>query len=192
MSPDAYNPLAIENLGKSLTEAFLEQPLQALPTHTFKGAGIYGLYYLPTEDSHQFYQREARGKVPIYVGKALSKSIKNSLFKRLEEHGKSIEAAHTSLRVDNFQCRFLIVDDVWIPLGEQLLINKFKPLWNKRIRGFGNKTLGGKRLDQKPSNWDLLHPGRQRTTNPDNAAALAELEVALAKYLATLPTEDNE
>ena len=187
MSPEPYNPLAIENLGKSLTEAFLDQPLQALPAHPFKGAGIYGLYYLPTQDSHLFYQREAREKVPIYVGKALSKGVKTSLFQRLGEHRKSIEAAHTSLGVDDFQCRFLIVDDVWVPLGEQLLISKFKPLWNKKIRGFGNKTLGGKRLDQKPSDWDLLHPGRQRTTNPNNAAALAKLEEQLKKHLDSLP-----
>ena len=183
MSLEAYNPLDIVNLGKSLTDAFLARPLQALPTADFQGSGLYGLYYLPTADAHKFYKREAGGDVPIYIGKAMTKGSKNSLFKRLNEHRKSIQAANTSLKAEDFQCRILLVDDVWVPLGEQLLINKFKPLWNKKIRGFGNKTLGGERLTQKPSNWDLLHPGRQRTTNTKNEAALIELEEKLQKHL---------
>lgn len=190
MSPESYNPLDIPNLGKSLTDAFLARPLQPLPTHTFKGAGIYGLYYLPTDEhGHAMYKREARGKVPIYVGKAMSAGATNTLYQRLGDHRKSIEAA-PSLRVEDFHCRYLIVDDVWIPLGEQLLIDKFNPIWNKHIRGFGNKTLGDKRENQKPADWDLLHPGRQRSTNPEKEAALMKLEAKLKKYLDSL-TDDE-
>lgn len=190
MSPDAYNPLAIPNLGKSLTEAFLERPLGPLPTHTFKGAGIYGLYYLPAGVHYPFYKREVRGKAPIYVGKAGSQDSNNSLFTRLGNHRKSIEEA-PNLNVEDFQCRYLIVDDVWIPLGEQLLIDKFKPIWNKLIRGFGNKTLGVERESQKSSDWDLLHPGRQRSTNPTNAANLAKLIAKLNKHLETLSDDED-
>lgn len=46
--------------------------------------------------------------------------------------------ATQSLKVKDFQCRFLIVDDIWIPLGESLLIAKFAPIWNTLIDGFGN------------------------------------------------------
>lgn len=190
MSPDLYNPLAIDNLGKSLTEAFLERPLQPLPTHTFNGSGIYGIYYLPSANGHELYRREARGKAPIYIGKATTQSATNSLYQRLSDHRKSIEAAHTSLRVEDFQCRYLLVEDVWTPLGEQLLIDKFNPIWNKKIRGFGNKSLGKERVSQIPSPWDLLHPGRQRSTNPGKENALAELKAALNKYLDTLGDEN--
>ena len=188
MSPESYNPLDIPNLGKSLTDAFLSRSLGPLPTHNFKGAGIYGIYYLPAEGGHELYRREARGKVPIYVGKAMSLGASNTLFLRLRDHRKSIEAA-PSLRVVDFQCRYLIVDDIWIPLGEQLLIDKFNPIWNRKVRGFGNKALGGERLTQKQSDWDLLHPGRQRSTNADNASALIKLEAALKKYLETISDE---
>jgi hypothetical protein len=190
MDLEAYNPLDIPNLGKSLTEAFLARPLQPLPTHTFKGAGIYGLYYLaPEGEGHELYRREMRGSVPIYVGKAMSAGSPNTLYQRLGDHRKSIEAAPT-LRIEDFQCRFLLVDDVWIPLGEQLLIDKFNPLWNKKIKGFGNKTLGDKRESQKPAPWDLIHPGRQRSTNPTTEAEREKLLAALKKYLDSLSDED--
>jgi hypothetical protein len=38
------------------------------------------------------------------------------LYKRLKEHRNSIEAAE-NLNIDDFYCRFLVVDDIWIPLG---------------------------------------------------------------------------
>ncbi len=125
----------------------------------------------------------------FYVGKADPKKFGNSLFSRLGQHRKSI-AASSNLNVEDFQCRYIIVDDVWIPFGEQLLIDMFKPIWNEQIRGFGSNPLGKERITQTPSNWDLLHPGRQRSTNPTNAAALAVLEVKLKKYLEALGDEN--
>jgi hypothetical protein len=54
----------------------------------------------------------------------------------------------------------MIVDDIWIPLGESLLIAKFDPLWNKLIDGFGNHDPGkGRHAGLRPR-WDVLHPGR--------------------------------
>jgi hypothetical protein len=37
---------------------------------------------------------------------------------------------------------------VWIPLGENVLIEKFQSLRNRVIDGFGNKTPGKRRADQ--------------------------------------------
>jgi hypothetical protein len=59
-----------------------------------------------------------------------------------------------------FYCRFLVVDDIWIPLGESLLIEKTKPLWNVIVDGFGNHDPGKGRYNQQMSAWDTLHPGR--------------------------------
>jgi hypothetical protein len=58
-------------------------------------------------------------------------------------------------------CRFLPVDDIWIPLGESLLIEKTKPLWNIVVDGFGNHDPGSGRYNQQISAWDTIHPGRQ-------------------------------
>lgn len=93
---------------------------------------------------------------PIYVGKAVpsggrkgkvdpeASSKGNQLFKSLEEHRKSIVAA-TNLNIADFWCRHLVVDDIWIPLGESLLIQRFQPIWNSVVDGFGNHDPGAGR-----------------------------------------------
>jgi hypothetical protein len=60
----------------------------------------------------------------------------------------------------DFYCRYLVVDDIWIPLGESLIIQHFRPLWNVVVEGFGNHDPGkGRHAGKRPS-WDILHPGR--------------------------------
>jgi hypothetical protein len=83
----------------------------------------------------------------------------NALFKRLKEHSTSISEAK-NLDINDFSCRFLVCDDIWIPLGESLLIEQFKPVWNVLIEGFGIHTPGKGRKKQGKSKWDTLHPGR--------------------------------
>ena len=41
-----------------------------------------------------------------------------------------------------------------------MLIESFKPVWNRAIDGFGNKDPGRRRKTQIRSPWDVLHPGR--------------------------------
>jgi hypothetical protein len=86
-------------------------------------------------------------------------ALGHSLFNRLSDHADSIIQA-SNLEIDDFQCRYLVVDDIWIPLGESMLIDRFKPLWNVLIDGFGNHDPGAGRYQQKKSPWDALHPGR--------------------------------
>jgi Eco29kI restriction endonuclease len=172
-----YNPLEKENLGKSVAEALLHRgavPLAELAP--FHGAGIYALYY---QGSFAPYSKLAKinrtqgATVPIYVGKAIpaggrkgggslaeisSQKPTKSLFKRLAEHAESIGS--TDLKVDDFSCRYLVVDDIWIPLGESLLITRFSPLWNLLLDGFGNHDPGAGRYNGLIPKWDVLHPGR--------------------------------
>ena len=103
--------------------------------------------------------------------------------KRLSEHSKSIDQAN-NLDLKDFACRFLVVEDIWIPLAESLLISKFSPLWNKKIDGFGNHDPGKGRYAQRRSQWDTLHPGRNwaerlapSDTNSDT------IEQTLGKYI---------
>ena len=83
------------------------------------------------------------------------------LWERLTQHAKSIELA-TNLRISDFQCRYMLVDEVWVALGEARLVAWFRPLWNVLIEGFGSKVEGVGRAGTALSVWDILHPGRKR------------------------------
>lgn len=168
-----FNPLDKTNLGESVAEAMLSQPVGALPPEAFIGAGIYALYYsgdFPTYAELTSRNVNDRFEQPIYVGKAVPAGARKGglglgadpgqvLFKRLCEHASSIEHA-SNIDLGDFHCRFLVVDDIWIPLAESLLIEMFRPLWNRSIDGFGNHDPGKGRYNQQKSPWDILHPGR--------------------------------
>ncbi|MCB1236859.1 MAG: Eco29kI family restriction endonuclease [Verrucomicrobiae bacterium] len=168
-----FNPLDKRNLGESVVEALLERPPSSLANvPAFRGAGIYAIYYAGDYPAYQTLARENRSepKTPIYVGKAIPKGARKgaalnftdrsrALSKRLQEHEASIRAV-SSLRIEDFLYRKLIVDDVWIALGEALVIEKFQPLWNVAVDGFGNHDPGAGRYGGKRPLWDELHPGR--------------------------------
>jgi hypothetical protein len=146
------------------------------PEKLFDGAGIYAIYYFG--DFRPYSLIAAKNKTsnplqPIYVGKAVPPGARkggfglgaapgSALFRRLGEHARSISETR-NLRVEHFSCRFLVSDDIWIPLGESLLIEQFRPLWNILIEGFGIHTPG-KNRPQQTSKWDTLHPGRKLTS----------------------------
>lgn len=173
MEFEPYNPLDERNLGASVAEALLERTaikLDELPA--FQGAGIYAIYYVGDFPAYEgIAQRNMEGKFewPIYIGKAVPSGARKGgraigvvgadLWKRLREHRASIEAA-TNLRVEDFFCRVLVVTDIWIPLGESLLISKFAPVWNSILDGFGNHTPGKGRFQGMRPRWDVVHPGR--------------------------------
>lgn len=167
-----FNPLDKKNLGASVAEAMLSSrvhPLGSLPE--FKGAGIYALYYSGTFSPYaEIARRNKRAKTaPIYVGKAVPAGARKGggagavggkpLFNRLSEHADSIRSVE-SLDIEDFTCRFLVVDDIWIPLGESLLIARYSPVWNSLIDGFGNHDPGSGRYNGMRPRWDVLHPGR--------------------------------
>ncbi len=170
-----YNPLDKLNLAISVRDALLEQPIHPLPPkEIFNGAGIYAIYYTGTFPPYKVISEGNRNKLfktPIYVGKAVPAGARKGglnldpnivgsmLHKRLSEHAESIKSA-SNLDIKDFSCRFLTVDDIWIPLGETLLIETYSPLWNVVVDGFGNHDPGSGRHKQKRSSWDVIHPGR--------------------------------
>jgi hypothetical protein len=176
MSSDAtpYNPLDKVNLGASVAEALLgRKPRRLTDLPAFKGAGLYAIYYrgnLPVYARLSALNQGDDPQAPIYVGKAVpegarkggvgrSSGTTTALYRRLAEHADSIQASPT-LKLDDFVCRSLVVDDIWIPLGEALLIAKFSPVWNTSIDGFGNHDPGRGRYQGMRPRWDVLHPGR--------------------------------
>lgn len=168
-----YNPLDKLNLAKSVAEALLDKNVDSLGTlPNFDGAGIYAIYYNGSCKPYQVLAaRNAKAaNWPLYIGKAIpsggrkgaalfSEITGRHLFNRLKDHADSVRAAN-NLNIEDFQCRYLAIDDIWIPLGETLLIAHFKPVWNLYLEGFGNHDPGAGRYQGLRPMWDVLHPGR--------------------------------
>lgn len=172
-APQPFNPLDKKNLGESVAEAMIEGPIHRLPPERFVGAGIYAIYYVGDFEPYRELSdrnREGRFERPIYVGKAVPPGARKGGFglgeepgevlsNRLKQHYQSVRAAE-NLNENDFFCRYLVVEDIWIPLAESLLIEKFQPVWNRILDGFGNHAPGGGREEQKRSSWDEVHRGR--------------------------------
>jgi len=82
------------------------------------------------------------------------------------------------LELAEFKCRYLVVDDIWVSLAEYLLIEKYSPIWNTVIEGFGIHDPGSGRKGQKKSAWDVLHPGRT-FASPLSHSKLTRAEIEL-------------
>lgn len=169
-----FNPLDRVNLARSVEHALLAEPLSALPpTGPFPGAGLYALYYLGSFPAYAPIVPPARapGELPIYVGRAIPRGARAGaegllptttepvLYKRLCEHVSSLRAVE-NLRVEDFRCRYLVVDDIWVPLAEALMIQHYQPVWNGAVQGFGNHDPGKGRREGARPDWDEVHPGR--------------------------------
>jgi hypothetical protein len=169
-----FNPLDRKNLGASVAEALLEkEPVLLGQIEHFTGAGVYAIYYsgtFPCYEPLAEANSDRRLQLPIYVGKAIPEGARKGgvglgddpgyvLRNRLRQHARSVEQAE-NLNLGDFHCRYLVVEDIWIPLGESLLIAKFSPIWNMLIDGYGNHDPGKGRYNQLRSRWDVLHPGR--------------------------------
>ena len=170
-----YNPLDKINLAKSIEIELLGRPGTPLAeTGPITGAGVYVLYYsgpFPAYAAIASASKDGANAPPIYVGKAIPKGGRKgglsrevsasgkALADRLRQHAASISEA-SNLDLAHFSVRHLVLDDIWIPLGENMLIETFKPVWNVALDGFGNKDPGKRRATQYKSPWDVVHPGR--------------------------------
>jgi hypothetical protein len=196
-----YNPLDRTNLGNSVADALLSRDLTPLGhIEHFEGAGIYAIYYTGKFSPYRKIAVQStlnKNFPPIYVGKAVPAGARKGrhgldgasgsvLFKRLREHAENIKYAE-NLDLNDFQCRFLVVDDFWIPLGESLLIARFSPVWNNLVDGFGNHDPGSGRYNQLRSRWDTLHPGRPWALKcRERGENVAQIEREIIAYLNTL------
>jgi len=199
-----FNPLDKRNLGESVARALLETKVQPLPPEPFVGAGVYALYYTGSFSAYSQLVENNKGRhclYPIYVGKAVPAGTRKgvigleveksqSMCKRLNEHAESIRATQ-NLDLKDFLCRFLVVDDIWIPLAESMMINRFRPVWNLVLDGFGNHDPGKGRYNGMMPHWDCLHSGRPWAERLRPCASTSEqlherVEIYLREYFAVM------
>ena len=184
----SYNPLSLDELGRNAVRALMGYPTDALPpSEAFEGAGVYTLHY---EGSYRAYAD--LGDEPIYVGKAdppgrrqgrptASRPV-TTLYQRLVHHARSIDATE-NLSLADFSSRWLVLDPVWVGLTEQVLIAEYQPIWNVVVDGFGNNDPGRGRRNQRRSQWDTLHPGREWASHlQDRGEPDAEIIAAVAAH----------
>jgi hypothetical protein len=202
MSDTPYNPLEKANLARSIQmELLVREPIPLSEIDAVKGAGIYVLYYTGSFAPYASIAKANKGgkcDLPIYIGKAIPKggrkggigadaSKGRAMSDRLGQHFRSIDECE-NLDANAFIVRCLMVDDIWIPLGENMLIEQFKPIWNRAIDGFGNKDPGRRRATQYKSPWDVLHPGRKFAEKLADSELTSDfLTERVADYLAGRP-----
>jgi Eco29kI restriction endonuclease len=166
---DHFNPFP-KAIAKLLIKEFEKRPLLSLPPESTQViCGVYGLYYFGNNKAYR--NLTLKDTTPIYVGKAVapggrkgggdaSKAKGNFVIKRLKEHSISILGTKT-LSLKDFKCRWLSVEPNFVGSAESILIDHYKPIWNRLIPGFGIHTPGSGRAKQACSDWDSLHPGRK-------------------------------
>jgi hypothetical protein len=180
----------------------------------FAGAGLYTIYYKGALPLYREIAPPARalGDIPIYVGRAQPRGSRRGiveslnattsqavLYDRLRQHAASIERVEgyfrsqkvEGLRLEDFACRHLVADEIWVPLGEALLIAHYRPVWNVVVDGFGNHAPGGGREGQRRSPWDEIHPGRDWAFRLAPARQSAdEIEQLVRAHLAVVQEPD--
>lgn len=203
----AFNPLDRVELGRSVGRALLLSPCVPLPPERFEGSGIYAIYY---EGDFDLYRPVALSgcEWPIYVGRAMPAGGRKGLIGldasggyklhgRLRQHANSIKATK-NLDETMFRCRYLVVDDIWIPLAERLLIGHYRPLWNGVVDGFGGHAPGGEpggttsRGGQQKSPWDTLHPGRAFAEKRPDRMSKREITARIKAHLNEHPPQAGE
>jgi len=165
-----FDPASPTLVGRFVALALVAQPrhsLDAIPQ--FYGSGIYAFYY---NGPFKPYGPISNTETPIYVGTA-APAVPNArdafeqgprLSERITYHSKNIAKATSTLTLNDFEFRSLVVQSGWERQAESYLIHLFKPIWNKEVRilsGFGKHGDSAAMRQHGRSPWDTLHPARQ-------------------------------
>lgn len=194
-----FDPSNPEIAGRIIGITMIAQPRKPLANiERFYGSGVYALYY---NGDFPAYDRISRREHPIYVGKAdpATPSSKTALEQgarlanRLNDHRKSILKAASTLRIEDFEYRALVVQTGWQTAAENYLIHLFKPIWNYEINiayGLGKHGDDPDTRANQRSPWDTMHPGRDwasRDPNMKDARSQARITEDIARHLDNYP-----
>lgn len=191
---DPSNPKVV---GRFVALAMVAQdrhPLSQIPR--FYGSGVYAIYYTGPFPA---YRPISRTETPIYVGQA-SPSVSNArtpieqgakLCGRLSDHRKNIGKAASTLDLNDFEFRSLVVQSGWETAAEDYLIHLFRPIWNSEtniLYGLGKHGDSATTRANKRSPWDTLHPGRSwAAASTEDAKTLGQINADLVRHFATHP-----
>ncbi len=165
-----FDPSNPKIIGRFVSLALVAQSRHSLgDIGQFYGSGVYAIYYT---GPYHAYLPISKSETPIYVGQA-APAIPSArtpmeqgakLCKRLAEHAKNIAKANTTLSLDDFEFRSLVVQSGWESAAEDYLIHLFRPIWNSEtdiLYGLGKHGDAATTRANKRSPWDTLHPGRK-------------------------------
>jgi hypothetical protein len=158
----------------------------------FYCSGVYAIYYtgplLP-------YAPIAGSETPIYVGKADPDKVSvdpieqgTRIYNRLEEHLDNIKLV--GLDPTHFEYRYLPLGDGSQVSVEKVLIEFFRPVWNKGggcLSGFGKHGDSASTRANKRSPWDVLHPGRSWTEKSEQKRSHNEVLSDVAEHFTIHP-----
>lgn len=164
----------------------------------FYGSGVYAIYY---NGHYPAYTSISRREHPIYVGKAdpanpastTAMEQGDRLSNRLNEHRKNIAKASTTLRLEDFEYRAIVVQTGWQTSAEDYLIHLFKPIWNSEMNicyGFGKHGDDPATRANLRSPWDTLHPGREwahRDPSMKDARMTERITADIVQHLTKYP-----
>lgn len=205
---EPFDPLDVQHIGVTLAVELLEQQFCELPPAKFSGAGVYAIYYVGDHPAYAVIVNRDGGcggfRYPIYIGSAVRENAKQGfnprptsaarMWQRLNHHSESIcevvdSGLDRHLRIEDFRCRYLVLNDAYITLAESVLIATFRPAWNGM--GFGSKVVGVQRTGQAPSLWDSLHPGRggRPAGNAERRLLAADKIAVSAEKLGSAPQD---
>lgn len=186
---DPSNPKVV---GRFVALALVAQeryPLSDIPK--FYGSGVYAIYY---NGGFPEYQPIIGTETPIYVGQAAPK-VSNArtameqgskLCTRLNDHRKNIGKAASTLLINDFEFRSLVVQSGWETAAEDYLIHLFRPIWNSEtniLYGLGKHGDSATMRANKRSPWDTLHPGRAwATATTEDAKSVVEIHSRLIEH----------
>jgi hypothetical protein len=164
-----FDPSSPRTIGRFISIAMIAQERVPLAgVKTFYGSGIYAIYY---KGGYGLYEPLSKTETPIYVGKAdPATSVAEDpreqecrLARRLGDHSKNISRAESTLDINDFECRWLVVSSGWEAAAEAYMIDLFKPVWTKETKvivGFGKHGDSAETRSNRRSPWDTLHPAR--------------------------------
>lgn len=195
--PDFFDPSNPNRIGEIIAGALVMQPMHPINSiPQFYGAGVYAIYYRGDFDA---YRPIKDTEHPIYVGKADPQ--KNDaktpteqgtrLYRRLNDHKKSISLAKSTLNIEDFYCRYLAVVTGWQTAAEAHLIGRYQPIWNNETGicyGFGKHGDDSKTRGNERSPWDMLHPGRLwAASSKENSRSVSDIKHDIAEHFKKLP-----
>lgn len=195
---DTFNPFEPKVIGELIANTLLAQKRQSLTEAVlskFYGAGVYAIYYSGLFDA---YRPISKREHPIYVGKSdpaqlhaiNPKQQGQRLYRRLADHLGNLSDIE-NLRIEDFDCRFLVVHSAWVKPAEDYLIEHFYPVWNKEMKvcsGFGKHGDASTTRANKRSPWDILHPGRGWATS-ELGRTIDDVKNAVAEHFKKHPVK---